>query len=92
MPTKHLLIKGKVQGVFYRAAAREKAEELGVNGWIKNSSAGEVEAVVSGETENLQAFISWCFQGPSKAVVAHIERTELEEKIFSGFQIVRENF
>lgn len=89
MPTKHLLIKGKVQGVFYRATAREVAEGLGITGWIKNTEAGDVEAVVSGTAEQLNAFIAWCKQGPASAIVKGIEINEEEEKAFEKFTVVR---
>lgn len=90
MPTKHLLIKGKVQGVFYRATARETAEKLHITGWIKNTNVGDVEAMVSGTAEQLQAFIAWCKQGPPKAVVTSVEAREEVEKIFEKFMVVRE--
>ena len=56
MPTVHLLIKGKVQGVFYRASAKEKAGGLKLTGWVKNTPAGDVEAVASSTEENVKEF------------------------------------
>lgn len=60
MPTVHLLITGKVQGVFYRASAKEKAVELSVTGWIRNNQHGAVESVAVGSKEAIKQFIDWC--------------------------------
>jgi len=89
MPTVHLLIKGKVQGVFYRATAKEVAEALGLTGWVKNTKEGNVEALASGRDEQLQQFISWCKQGPAKASVTNVEITRKNEESFNGFKIMR---
>lgn len=89
MPTVHLLIKGKVQGVFYRASAKDVAEELNLGGWIKNTKEGDVEAVVTGADEPLQLFIDWCREGPSKAVVTQVHITNREEEAFDRFTVIR---
>jgi acylphosphatase len=89
MATVHLLIKGKVQGVFYRATAKEKAEELGLNGWVKNTLEGDVEATVSGNEAALQQFITWCRQGPPKAQVDDMIITPKPDDGLSGFHIIR---
>ena len=69
MPTIQLIIKGKVQGVFYRASAKEKAEDLGLTGWVKNTPEGYVEIMATGEMDVLERFITWCKKGPSRAFV-----------------------
>lgn len=89
MPTKHLLINGKVQGVFYRATAKEMAEKLGLTGWVKNTSEGNVEAVISGEEQPVKKFIDWCRHGPSGAKVTHVEVMEAQEENFWDFTIIR---
>ena len=89
MPTTHLLIKGKVQGVFYRASAKEKAEALRLTGWVKNTPDGNVEAVVTGSENSLHQFISWCQQGPPKAVVTEVTVTYKDETPFAAFVVVR---
>lgn len=68
----HLIIHGKVQGVFYRSSARERAEELGLVGWVRNNRDGSVEVVAEGEKEDLEEFISWCNRGPRHSVVRHV--------------------
>lgn len=89
MPTIHLLIKGKVQGVFYRATAKEIADKLNITGWIKNTDEGDVEAIVSGADEQLQQFISWCKQGPNNAKVEDVIVTPQSETAFYDFKIIR---
>lgn len=89
MPTVHLLIKGKVQGVFYRATAKDVAKELGLTGWVKNTKEGNVEALASGSNEQLQQFINWCRRGPAKAIVTNVEISFLEEQPFNDFKIIR---
>jgi acylphosphatase len=89
MPTIHLTIKGKVQGVFFRASAKDKADEIGVRGWVKNTDDGNVEAMVNGNKEQLQKFIEWCKTGPPRAVVTDIAITYKEEEIFDGFRVFR---
>ena len=89
MPTKRFLIKGKVQGVFYRATAKEVAEKLGLSGWIRNTDEGEVEAMATGTGEQLQAFANWCRKGPPRSRVTGIDETDAAEEAFTGFKIIR---
>ena len=89
MSTIHLLIKGKVQGVFYRATAKQIANDIGLTGWIKNTREGNVEATVSGNEQQLEKFVKWCKQGPDKAVVVEVIVTQKEEETFNSFMIVR---
>ncbi|WP_207493744.1 acylphosphatase [Aridibaculum aurantiacum] len=89
MKTLHLLIKGKVQGVFYRVSARDKAVELGLKGWVKNTADGNVEALVSGNEEKVDQFVSWCWEGPSRASVAAVETKETEDEAGEEFKIIR---
>lgn len=89
MPTVHLIIKGKVQGVFFRASAKDSADEIGVSGWVKNTEDGNVEAMANGNEAQIQKFIEWCKTGPRRAVVSDIVITYKEEEIFDGFRIFR---
>ena len=89
MPTSHLLIKGKVQGVFYRATAKQMANELGLTGWIKNTKEGDVEVTVSGNKQQLEKFVKWCKRGPDKAAVEEVVVTQKEETTFNNFNIIR---
>jgi acylphosphatase len=69
----HLVIHGRVQGVFYRASAREKAMELGLTGWVKNRVDKTVEIVAEGERKKLDALIEWCYVGPPDAYVSDVD-------------------
>jgi len=86
----HLVIKGEVQGVFYRASAREEAMRLGIFGWVRNLPDGDVEAEVEGPEEPVQQFIRWCKRGPPSAVVSDVLVERLEHTgEFKGFGILR---
>ena len=87
METVHLVIKGKVQGVYYRASAKEKANELGIKGWIKNTPRGHVEVMASGSKEQLEKFMEWCRQGPKYADVSDMIVTKVEQENFNDFSI-----
>jgi len=89
MPTKHLLIRGKVQGVFYRASAKNFAQDLKITGWIKNTDDGYVEALVSGTESQLENFIDWCKQGPPDAIVTHVHVEEITGQLFEKFSIYK---
>ena len=73
MPCVHLIILGKVQGVFYRASCQEVAQRLGLTGWVRNLSAGEVEVLVQGEKEKIEKLIEWCKKGPAGAMVSDVK-------------------
>ena len=84
----HLLISGRVQGVCFRAAARRRAENLGLTGRAKNLPDGRVEIVAEGGEEGLRSFLRWSGRGPSAARVDDISvRWAEAEKTFSGFEI-----
>lgn len=68
-----LVIRGRVQGVFYRASARARAEELGLTGWVRNREDGAVEAVAEGPDDRVDAFVRWCGQGPPGARVEGVD-------------------
>ncbi len=89
MPTVHLVIKGKVQGVFYRATAKKEADQWGITGWVKNTDEGNVEIIASGSQPHLQQFIEWCRKGPSRAQVSDVVITEIEEGKFDEFTVKR---
>ena len=89
MKTIRLTIKGKVQGVFFRATAKDIADELGIRGWVKNLPDRNVEIKATATEEILQKFIDWCKQGPSKARVDEVIVEELSADEFNGFRIIR---
>lgn len=71
-----MLISGKVQGVYYRASAVKKANELGVTGFAQNLPDGRVEIIAEGPQAALIAFRQWCNDGPPAADVDHINTEE----------------
>lgn len=83
----HVIISGKVHGVFYRASTRDKAVRLGVSGWVKNIYDGRVEAVFCGEKNKVEQMIKWCHKGPSYAKVDNVEITWEEPKGLERFEI-----
>jgi len=89
MPTVHLLIKGKVQGVFYRQTAKEVADAEGIKGWVRNTENGDVEVIASGSKEALQAFIDWCNIGPTRAKVEDVQVTPVADQYFKAFEVKR---
>lgn len=89
MKTIRLTIKGKVQGVFYRATAKEVADDLGIKGWVRNLPDRNVEIRATGSEELLQKFIDWCKQGPPKARVDEVIIEELDLQEFTDFGINR---
>jgi acylphosphatase len=89
LPSKHILVQGKVQGVFYRATAKEVADKLNIKGWIRNTQEGSVEIVASGDEPSLQSFIDWCQKGPEYAYVHSLVVSDAPEESFSAFTIKR---
>jgi acylphosphatase len=89
MPTIHLTVKGKVQGVFYRATAKDVAEGMHITGWVKNTDDGDVEIVATGSKDQLEKLVEWCKKGPSKAIVTNVIVENKEEEHFKNFQVIR---
>ena len=69
----HLKVAGRVQGVFYRASACERAHDLGLAGWVRNLPDGRVELVAEGPREALESLLAWCRKGPPLARVDSVE-------------------
>ena len=80
-------IYGKVQGVFFRASTREKAKELGVNGFVENLENGAVYIEAEGSKEKLEELVKWCHEGPASAEITKVEVEEREPVGFKSFQI-----
>ena len=89
MKTIRLTIKGKVQGVFYRATAKDVADQLGIKGWVRNLPDNNVEVTATASEESLQKFIAWCKQGPPKAKVEDVIIEDIGLEVFNGFRIIR---
>lgn len=77
----HLLIEGKVQGVFFRATSRKMATSFGVKGWVRNRWDGKVEMVVEGNSASVDKMLQWAHQGPPGASVSKVQ---VKEQPFKG--------
>ncbi len=82
-------ISGKVQGVWFRASTQRKANELGIKGIVKNLPSGEVYVEAEGDEKILNLFVKWCHQGSELSRVDQVEISEMENKNFEDFKIVR---
>ncbi len=69
----HVLIKGRVQGVFFRAATQREAKRLGITGWVKNRPDGAIELMAEGEEDAIRELTSWANHGPSAARVDSVD-------------------
>ena len=83
------MVSGRVQGVFYRASAKTKADELGIMGFVQNLPDGEVYMEAEGPDEKLDLFKAWCSEGPPRAQVEQVEITEGDLRNFTSFGILR---
>lgn len=84
----HLIVSGRVQGVFFRDETRRAANRLGVGGWVRNKADGSVEAVVEGPHADVAALIEWCRQGSPMARVDRVDITwETHQGAFDRFDV-----
>jgi len=88
---KHLdiTVKGKVQGVFYRASTKAVADQLGIRGTVKNQPDGDVFIEAEGEPALLDMFLDWCKEGPEDAEVNALESHEGELKNYRNFEVLK---
>lgn len=89
MICKRITVKGKVQGVYFRASTQDKAEELGLTGEVRNLPDGNVEVIACGRDEQVQRLLEWCHVGPPRAEVEEVLVEELPVRPFDGFRVVR---
>lgn len=85
----HAFISGRVQRVGYRYNTRERAIALNLTGWVRNLPDGRVEAVVVGESAQIDNMVDWFRSGPAGANVTAVETKEQAVQTFSGFEIRR---
>ncbi len=83
--TIHAIISGKVQGVFFRANTQQHAQELGVNGWIRNKNNGDVECVATGNEVIIEQFCEWLKHGPPTATVDSVKIKYIPVRDFEKF-------
>ena len=76
----HVVVKGIVQGVFYRSSAQEKAQALNITGWVRNLQNGDVEMEAQGTQEQLDSLLLWAQSGPSPARVDSVSCNPCDAK------------
>lgn len=77
----HLIVRGRVQGVYFRASTQREARRLGLTGWVKNRADGAVEILAEGEEDGLKDLIAWANRGPG---AARVERVDVRWRSFVG--------
>jgi acylphosphatase len=83
----HVVVRGAVQGVFFRAETRDRARSLGLGGWVRNNPDGAVEAVFEGDDRRVESMVEWCRRGPSGARVEDVETSWAGPEGETGFAI-----
>ncbi len=85
----HVLVGGRVQGVYFRGWTQQRARKSGVSGWVRNLSDGKVEAVLEGEEEAVGEVVDFCRTGPPRALVTDIEiRQEPYVGEYKSFEVI----
>jgi acylphosphatase len=87
MTRKRVVAHGNVQGVFFRDSTRQRANQAGVAGWVRNRSDGAVEAVFEGDDDAVQRMVAFMRAGPRSADVRDVEETDEEPEGLSGFEV-----
>ena len=83
-----IVVRGRVQGVWFREGARRRADELGVSGWVRNNPDGTVEAEIEGSAVDVAVLTSWLELGPPQARVDALEVTARVPHGERGFRIL----
>jgi len=89
MRTVFIHVIGHVQGVYYRATAKEVADQFGVKGVVRNERDRSVYIEAQGSDEAIREFIAWCRRGPVRARVEEVRISEGNEQVYSDFKISR---
>ena len=85
---RRVVVRGEVQGVFFRDSTQKRAESRGVAGWARNREDGSVEAVFEGPADAVEAMVEWCRSGPSRADVEDMHvSVEEDSDGFEGFEV-----
>ncbi len=84
---RRVVVRGRVQGVFFRDSTRQRAHSFGVAGWVSNRKDGAVEAVIEGPPDAVQRMLEFLQTGPRSAQVERTEVTEEAPEGLSGFEV-----
>jgi acylphosphatase len=74
----HVIVEGRVQGVFFRAYTKDEADRLGLSGWVRNRRDGAVETLIEGEAAAVDRMIGWLHEGSPMANVVRVQVAEEE--------------
>jgi len=77
----HVIIGGRVQGVFFRMETQRAAESYQINGWVKNRPDGRVEAVFEGDSDQVGRMIQWCWKG---SPMSRVDGVDITEEAYTG--------
>ncbi len=89
MQTMRIKVTGKVQGVFFRQSTQEKAYDLNIKGTVRNCDDDSVEIIATGNKEQLDKLITWCWLGPPRSRVINVNAQEVSLQPFNNFSIIR---
>lgn len=89
LKTKRFVVRGRVQGVYFRASAKQEADTLGVTGWIKNRSDNSVACSATGSEAQLAEFQRWLEHGPPDAFVERVDCEAVELEPGTRFDVLR---
>jgi acylphosphatase len=84
---RRVVVRGFVQGVFFRDTLRRQAQSSGVSGWVRNNADGTVEAVLEGDAAGVERVVSFCRRGPRGARVDQVDVFEEEPEGLAGFAV-----
>lgn len=81
-------VTGKVQGVFFRSSACERAQSLGIVGFVRNEPDGSVYIEAQGKPDKLQKFVAWCHMGPAAALVRRVDVAASQLNDYTAFRVL----
>lgn len=84
---RNVVVRGQVQGVFFRDSTRREAGRLGVTGWVRNCPDGTVQAHLEGPPEAVAQLVRWCREGPRHADVRDVEVSEVQPAGCARFEV-----
>jgi acylphosphatase len=84
---RHVIVRGRVQGVWFRESCRQQAIRANVRGWVKNAPDGSVEAWFEGPADAVDQVVNWCRQGPRRAEVTGVEIVAGQPLGLRGFEV-----
>jgi acylphosphatase len=87
MNSKKIIVKGLVQGVFFRKYTKLKADEIGVKGFVRNEPDGTVYIEIEGNNQAIEEMIHWCHNGPAEAVVDEVIENTQKLKDYKNFDV-----